>query len=65
MGSGLNWTLAKPPRLMDAPPTGRVRAGPTLRVGLLSRISRSDLAGFLVDEMTHPWHLQQRVYVSS
>jgi len=65
MASGLDWTLAKPPRLTDATPTGRVRADPALRVGLSSRVGRGDLAVFLVDEMTHARHLRQRVYVSS
>jgi uncharacterized protein YbjT (DUF2867 family) len=34
--SGLDWTLFKPPRLTDGPPTVRIDAGPNLRVGLLS-----------------------------
>ena len=63
MESGMDWTLAKPPRLTDGPATGRVRAGTTLRVGLLSRISRRDLASFLLGEIADPHHVRQRVYV--
>ena len=59
-----DWTIAKPPRLTDAPLSGRVRADPALRVGLLSCISRSDLAAFLLGEVAVTRHLQQRVYVS-
>ena len=51
--------------LTDAPLTGRVHADAGLRVGLLSRIGRSDLAAFLVDEVTQVRHLLQRVYVST
>lgn len=65
MQSGLDWTLAKPPRLTDGPATGRYRADPGLRVGLRSRISRSDLAAFLLDELRFSRHNRQRVYVSS
>jgi putative NADH-flavin reductase len=62
-GSGLDWTLVKPPRLASGPATHRTRAGPTLRVGLLSHISRSDLAAFLLEEAAAARHLRQRVYV--
>lgn len=64
MESGLDWVLVKPPRLTEGPATGRVIAGPALRVGLRSHISRADLAAFLLDEMTLAHHSQQRVYVS-
>lgn len=65
MTSGLGWTIVKPPRLTDGAGTGRVRAEPALRVGLMSRISRSDLAAFLLDELVSSHHLGQRVYVSA
>ncbi len=64
MASGLDWTIVKPPRLTEGPPTGRVRADAALRVGLLSRISRRDLAAFLLDEVISSPHFQQQVYVS-
>ena len=63
MESGLDWTVVKPPRLTDGPAAARVRSGVALRVGLLSRISRRDLAGFLLDEIVFARHLRQRVYV--
>lgn len=64
MSSGLDWTIVKPPRLTDGTITGCVRADPALRVGLLSRISRRDLAAFLLEELASWRHLQQRVYAS-
>jgi uncharacterized protein YbjT (DUF2867 family) len=65
MQSALDWTIVKPPRLTDGPPTGRVRADPALRVGLLSRIRRQDLAAFMLAEVARSAHLEQRVYVSN
>jgi putative NADH-flavin reductase len=63
MASALDWTIVKPPRLTDGPLTHRVSADPALRVGLLSRVSRSDLADFLLEEAASWQHLRQRVYV--
>lgn len=59
----LEWTLVKPPRLTDAPPSGRVQAGTALPVGLLSRIGRADLAAFLLDEAEAGRFVRQCVFV--
>jgi putative NADH-flavin reductase len=61
--SQLDWTLVKPPRLTKSPPTQLIRSGPTLHVGLLSRISRGDLATFMLNEARDSRYLQKRVYV--
>jgi putative NADH-flavin reductase len=61
--SQLDWTLVKPPRLTKSPPTQLIRSGPTLHVGLLSRICRGDLATFMLNEARDSQHLQERVYV--
>ena len=61
--SQLDWTLVKPPRLTSSVATHLIRSGPTLHIGLLSRISRGDLATFLLDEARDSKHLQERVYV--
>ena len=61
--SDLDWTLVKPPRLTSGPAGHRVRAGPALRVGLLSYISRTDLAAFLLEEVVAGRHVRERVYV--
>jgi len=47
--SGLDWTIVKPPRLTDSAGGHDVTAGPALRVGLISSISRVDLAAFVLD----------------
>lgn len=52
--SRLDWTLARPTRLVDAPATGRWRANPVLPVGVLSTCRTGDLADFLLEEIAHP-----------
>ncbi len=62
--SGLDWTLVKPPRLTSGRAKGRFRAGPDVRVGLLSSISRSDVAEFIVHEITSPRYLGHAVFLA-
>jgi putative NADH-flavin reductase len=62
--SGLDWTLVKPPRLTDGPGCGRVVAGGDLRIGLMSKIARADLADFLVSECVTPSYVEHAVYVT-
>ena len=62
--SGLEWTLVKPPRLTDGVAGGNVVVDRRLRIGLLSKISRADLATFLINECVAPRHVRQAVYVS-
>ncbi|MGH2924055.1 MAG: NAD(P)-dependent oxidoreductase [Solirubrobacterales bacterium] len=50
----LDWTLVRPARLTDGPETGRYRAGTDLRMKLTSKISRADLAAFIVDQLRDP-----------
>ena len=61
--SGLDWTIVKPPRLTDSLPKGLVQASASLRIGLLSKISRSDLAAFILDEIQTGRFVRQRIYV--
>jgi len=63
MASGLAWTIVKPPRLTSGRPSGRLAAAPDLAVGLLSYVSRADLATFILDEIARPRFLRQRVVV--
>ena len=64
-GSTLDWTIIKPPRLTDAGPTGRVAAAPDLPVGLLSSISRPDLAHYMLDAVGDRTLIHQRVIVKN
>jgi len=63
MESELRWTVVKPPRLTDGPARKRVRAGPDIKVGLLSRVSRAELAAFLLREAESGWFVRCRVVV--
>lgn len=49
-GSGLEWTIVRPPMLKDGPATGRYRVGDDLPIRLWHTIGRADLAEFLVEE---------------
>lgn len=63
MHSGLDWTIVKPPRLCDARAKGGWSAGPHIRVGLLSSLTRDDLAEFLLAEILLPQHIGQAVFI--
>lgn len=47
--SGLRWTIVRPPQLTDKPYTGTVRSSVAGNVRGSFRISRADLAGYLLD----------------
>ena len=61
--SDLRWTIFKPPRLTMKQATGRCEVGSDVRVGLLSSISRDDLAGLLVEEIERNNMVGQTVFV--
>lgn len=63
MRSGLSWTIVKPPRLTDDAAKGSWVAGTDIRLGLLSSITRNDLANFLVAETLSPQYIGQAVFV--
>lgn len=62
--SGLDWTLVKPPRLTDGPRTGRIQVGADVRVGLLSKISRSDLADIIVGEIEQSRFIGEAIFAT-
>lgn len=61
--SGLDWTLVRPPRLQDGPATGSVEdhAGSSPKS---TKITRADLAGFLVDLVDTPRYSRQAPLVA-
>ncbi|MEW9549140.1 NAD(P)-dependent oxidoreductase [Nonomuraea sp. NPDC050783] len=59
------WTLVRAPVLTDGPRTGRYRAGPDLRLTFTSKVSRADLAAFMVSELEDGAYLRQGVAVTS
>jgi putative NADH-flavin reductase len=52
--SGLQWTIVRPARLIDGPKTGRYREGKDLPIDPLSKISRADVADFLLRSAQDP-----------
>lgn len=52
--SGLDWTIVRPPALTRGAPTGRYRTGVDVPIRIWSRISRADLAAFLLTEVATP-----------
>jgi putative NADH-flavin reductase len=61
--SGLDWTLVRPPRLVDRPPTGQVEHSADTSPRRTS-IPRADLAAFLADLAERPDYLQQAPLVA-
>jgi len=61
----LAWTILRPPRLLDAKPTGRPRimAAHLPKGGFT--ISRADVAAFMLEEATSPNYVQQVVGISN
>lgn len=61
----LAWTIVRPPRLLDAPPTGRARilSGHLPKGGFV--ISRADVASFMLQEAVSPCFVRQVVGISN
>lgn len=51
--SGLDYTLVRPPRLLDAPAKGKIDAG-YLSMGPNNKIARADVARFMLSEAVKP-----------
>jgi len=60
-GSGLDWTMLRPPRVVDGDPTGRVEIGPKLH-GF--RVTRGDVGAAMVTLASGSDCLRQAPYVS-
>jgi len=46
--SNLKWTIVRPARLVDTDKTGQYKVGEDLSIGIFSKISRADVADFLI-----------------
>lgn len=53
-GSGLKWTIVRPPKLAGYAATGKYTTGTDLPIRLWSAIGRADLAAFLIEEAEKP-----------
>ena len=63
--SAADWTLVRTPMLTDSPATGRYRAGTDLHPGLTARVSRADLAEFMLDVLGDDAYVRRSVTVTT
>jgi uncharacterized protein YbjT (DUF2867 family) len=64
-GSDLDWTIVRPGALTNGPKRGRYRHGPRVGHWLWTvRISRADVAAFMLDELTDRRHVRATVGVA-
>lgn len=62
--SGLDWTLARPPRLTDRPGTGQVVSDPA-RTPRSTTLPRADLARFVLDQLEDDRYVGAAPFVAS
>jgi putative NADH-flavin reductase len=63
--SSLDWTIVRPPHLTDGPHTGAYRHGfPTTERRITGKISRADVADFMLKQLTDDTYLHQTPGVS-
>lgn len=63
-GSGLDWTIVHPVLLTDGPLTGRYRAAERLDLHGVPKISRADVAHFILAEAENPAFLHKVAVIS-
>ena len=62
--SRLDWTIVYPPLLTDRPATGAYRAGEVLELSGMPKVSRADVADFMVKALGSSRWSRKRVVVS-
>jgi len=65
MASHLDWTIVRPAVLTDGPRTGSFKVGRHLRSDFSSRISRADVASFMLGQVTSTEYLHQAPTIMS
>lgn len=64
--SDLDWTIVRPSAFTDGPATGTYRRGfPATEPGLSLKISRADIADFLVEQLTDDTYLRRTPGISN
>ncbi len=61
-GSDLDWTLVRPPRVVEGPPTGRVVIGDRLAG---AQVTQGDLAAAMLQQLDDSAHLRAAPFVST
>lgn len=62
--SDLDWTLLYPTILTDGPQTGRYRSGEDIKLHGLPKVSRADVATFILTLLTQPESIRREIFVS-
>ncbi len=62
--SGLKWTIARPPRLTDGEYTGKYESG-YLKMGMGNKLSRADLAEFLLKQVESDQYVEEMPHVTN
>jgi putative NADH-flavin reductase len=62
--SQLDWTLVHPVMLTNGPLTGRYRVGERLALRGLPRVSRADVAAFLLSQIDDPTYVRKSVLIT-
>ncbi len=62
--SGLDWTIVRPPQLVDEEPTGEYRTAVDINVRHGRKIARSDLAAFMLDLVPDRSSVGKHVFVA-
>jgi putative NADH-flavin reductase len=62
--SGLQWTLVSPVLMSDGPRTGKYRVGEKLEMKGMPKISRADIADFMLSEARDNRYVQRDVILS-
>ncbi|BAW10420.1 NAD(P)-dependent oxidoreductase [Nocardia seriolae] len=66
LASDLDWTIVRPSAFTDGPTTGKYRrAFPATETGLALKISRADIADFLVEQLTDETYVRRTPGISN
>lgn len=57
--SDLDWIIVRPAQLTDGPRRGNYKIGTSLKIGLRAKISRADVADFLLKQVSDDTYLHQ------
>ncbi len=63
--SAVDWTIVRPPALANSPRTGRYYVGTDLHMTVASRISRADVADFMLRTMTEETYVHGTPAITS
>lgn len=63
VASSLDWVAVRPPRVVDGPASGRYRAGPSIAFRAGSKVTRGDLAEFIVRSLGDDEFVRQAPFV--